>query len=105
MMNQMERTTGMDLNGDGRIGGGMGQPQQYNQFSGPGSQGFTQYSISSTFQTGPQFGGHGFAQNPLHGGGSMLNQMENMTGVDLNGDGRVGGSGQDCLFNQHSYPF
>ena len=53
----------MDLNSDGRVGGGPGQNPQYNQHTSGGS------------------------------GGGMMNQLEKATHMDLNGDGRVGGGG------------
>lgn len=104
MMNKVESAIGMDLNGDGRVGGGMGPAQQYNQYGGqgyppnnnqyggPGPQNYGQYGGAPCYQNGPQYGGPGYGQNPQQGGGGggLMNQLENMTGMDFNGDGRVG---------------
>ena len=74
MMNQLEKVTKTDLNGDGRIGGGAGhgQPQQH------------------------QGGGAAHGQQHRQGGGGLagglMNQLEKATHMDLNGDGRVGGN-------------
>jgi hypothetical protein len=80
MMNQMERMTGVDLNGDGRVGGGAGCAIQQPRMGGvTGYQTYSHYSVSAS----------GTGHIP---GGSALNQMEKMTGMDLNGDGRIGGT-------------
>jgi hypothetical protein len=98
MIDKVEQAIHMDLNGDGRVGGGgggMGNNQQYNQYGGQG------YPPNNNQFGGPgsgqQFGGSGFGQNPQQGGGGgggFMGQLENMTGMDFNGDGRVGNSGQ-----------
>ncbi len=101
-MNQVEKAIGMDLNGDGRIGGGTGQtsqyPPNYNQYGGaPGPQ----YGGGPGYGQNPHQGGgggYGYGQNPQQGGGGgmgggLMNQLEKATGIDLDGNGRVGGSG------------
>ena len=79
MMNQLEKATHMDLNGDGRVGGGMASGQQYGQQQGQ--------------HYGQQYG------QPSGGGGGMgggfMNQLEKATHMDLNGDGRVSGQSSE----------
>lgn len=121
LINQVEKATHMDLNGDGRIGGGYGHHPQHMQYGGaPG------YAPPPPMQYGPggyppnygayggappcpqpynPYGGaHGYAPMPPQhggaGGGGLMNQLERATGMDLNGDGRVGGSG----YPQQYYP-
>ena len=114
----------MDLNGDGRIGGGYGHapPQHhYNQYGGAGyappppqygapyggapcppnyggAYGYPQnYGMAPPPPQGqyPPYGGApAYGYPPAHhggGGGGLLNQLEKATGMDLNGDGRIGG--------------
>jgi hypothetical protein len=104
MLDKVEQTINMDLNRDGRIGGGggMGNNQQYNQYGGQGyppnnNQQYNEYGGQGYPPNNNQFGGGGFGQNPQQGGGGgggFMGQLENMTGMDFNGDGRVGNSGQ-----------
>ena len=129
MIGQIENVAHMDLNGDGRVGGGGGhypQGTQGNQYGGgmppnyggpqygqygapgyppnyggqpgpqygqygapgypPGPQGYGQYGPQGGYGTAPPHGGGG-------GGGGLMGQLEKATGMDFNGDGRVGGSG------------
>ncbi len=110
----------MDLNGDGRIGGGgygyappynqygppppcppqYGYAPQYNQYGPPGYP--PQYGQAPPYN---QYGAPGYAPPynqyagpvPHHGGGAgggIINQLEKVTGMDLNGDGRIGGRPQ-----------
>lgn len=116
MINQLERATHMDLNGDGRVGGGY--PPQHNQYGPPqyppqygyappppppnqyGPPGYPpQYGQAPPYNPygapgyGPQYNQYG-APPPHHGGGAgggIINQLERATGMDLNGDGRIGG--------------
>ena len=124
MVNQLERATHMDLNGDGRIGGGgygYGHAPAYNQYGPPGYP--PQYGHTPPYnqygppgyppQYGPpppcnQYGPPGYgpqynayaAPAPHYGGGGggagggLINQLEKVTGMDLNGDGRIGGRPQ-----------
>lgn len=126
MMNQLERATHMDLNGDGRIGGApaYGHAPPYNQY-GPqhyppqygyappppppnqyGAPGYPpQYGHAPPYNQygppgyAPQYNQYG-APAPHYGGGGggagggLINQLEKATGMDLNGDGRVGGQPQ-----------
>lgn len=55
MMNQLEKATGMDLNGDGRIGAGMGHPPQHNQYGSGYPQNYGQYGGAP----GPQYNQYG----------------------------------------------
>lgn len=106
MINQLERATGMDLNGDGRVGGGYGHPQQ--QYYPPPQQCYPpppqQYYAPPPQQYYPppqqyppqQYGAPGYAPGyapaPHHGGGGgLINTLEKVTHMDLNGDGRIGG--------------
>lgn len=112
----------MDLNGDGRIGGGpaYGHPAPYNQY-GPqqyppqygyapppnqyGAPGYPpQYGHAPPYNQygppgyGPQYNQYA-APAPHYGGGGgagggLVNQLEKVTGMDLNGDGRIGGHPQ-----------
>ncbi len=117
MVNQLEKVTHMDLNGDGRIGG---YPPQYNQYPPAYPQNYNQcYGAPCPPNYGP-YGGPSYAPNygapcppqfnqyagpsygpgygpsympaPQHGaGGGLINQLEKVTHMDLNGDGRIGG--------------
>ncbi|UJR36209.1 hypothetical protein I4U23_028941 [Adineta vaga] len=131
IMNHLEKATHMDLNGDGRIGnsyghqnqyGPPGYPPQYNQYNqygappcppnyGPyGGQGcppnYNQYGGAPCPPPFNQYGAQGYGPAPHHGGGGgggLINQLEKVTGMDLNGDGRVGGAGYGYApqYNQH----
>ena len=85
----MERMTGMDLNGDGRIGGnytagGLGARTAGSSYS------YTSYSYSST--------GSGA------GAANAWKRAEQMTGVDLNNDGRIGwASGQSFKWHNRFF--
>lgn len=87
VMNQIEKAAHMDLNGDGRVGGGMASGQQYGQQQGQ------QYGQQYGQQQGQYAGGGGGM------GGGFMNQLEKATHMDLNGDGRVSGQPQ----NQNQY--
>jgi hypothetical protein len=119
LVNQLEKVTHMDLNGDGRIGGGYGHAPQYNQYGPPayppqynqygggsyapnyGSYGgpsyppnYNQYGGAPCPPQFNQYGGPGYGPAPHHGGGGgggLINQLEKVTHMDLNGDGRIGG--------------
>ena len=122
LMNQLEKATHMDLNGDGRVGGGYahppqyhqqgagGYPPQFNQYGAPpcqpnyGSYGAPGYAPNYNQYGGPapppqfnQYGAPGYAPGPQYhsggggGGGGLMNQLEKITHMDLNGDGRIGG--------------
>ncbi len=125
-MNKLERATHMDLNGDGRIGGGgygYGHAPPYNQY-GPPPPCPPQYGYAPQYnQYGPpgyppqygqappynQYGAPGYAPQynqyagpvPHHGGagGGLINQLEKVTGMDLNGDGRI--AGQPQYYGRH----
>jgi hypothetical protein len=73
--NMLEGATGMDLNGDGRVGGRYGRPTVGTQMEN---------------MTGMDLNGDGMVGG-LYGRPTMNTQMEFATGMDLNGDGRVGG--------------
>lgn len=120
----------MDLNGDGRIGGGYGHPQQYNHYGPPnyppqynqyggapcppnhGAYGAPGYPPNyNQYGGGPayppqynQYGAPGYAPPPHHGGGGggLINTLEKVTHMDLNGDGRIGNSGYP---QQHYNPY
>jgi hypothetical protein len=68
-------------------------PQNNVSWSGTVPQNNASWS-STTTQTSGQFGGPGYGQNRPQYGTTALNQLENMTGMDLNGDGHIGNSGQ-----------
>ncbi|CAF1602441.1 unnamed protein product [Adineta ricciae] len=74
MINELERATNIDLNGDGRIGGGPSYPPPN----------FPPYG-------GPPYNGPPPPNFNQHGGNSMINELERATNIDLNGDGRIGG--------------
>jgi hypothetical protein len=95
MLGAVENATGMDLNGDGRVG----HRPMYQQY-GP------QYHYGGPQYGGPQYGGpafyppppvhyyaaqpqvvHYYGPPPVH---PVLGAVENATGMDLNGDGRIG---------------
>jgi len=145
LINQIEKATHMDLNGDGRVGGGTG-PQQYNQGAhgyppnynqygggpgpqynqpgyppnynqyggGPGPQynqyppNYNQYGGGPGPQSYGQYGGPGYGPNPHQGGGAagggLMDKLEKATGVDLNGDGRVGNP-QGGQYNQYGHHY
>ncbi|CAF4726990.1 unnamed protein product, partial [Rotaria sp. Silwood2] len=70
MMNQLEKVTHMDLNGDGRVGGGVGTASQYNQHGTPGHPpNYNQYGGAPCPQNNPQYGGPGYGRNPHQFGG------------------------------------
>ncbi|CAF3599471.1 unnamed protein product, partial [Rotaria sp. Silwood2] len=70
MMNQLEKVTHMDLNGDGRIGGGVSNASQYNQHGTPGHPpNYNQYGGAPCPQNNPQYGGPGYGPNPHQFGG------------------------------------
>jgi len=129
-MNQIEKATGMDLNGDGRVGGAghapqynqygapSGYPPNYNQYGPPQSQqygygaapgyppNYNQYGAPPGPQYNQYGGAPGYGHNPHQGGGAgggLMDQLERATGMDLNGDGRVGGSGQG--YNQYGHHY
>ncbi|CAF4070514.1 unnamed protein product, partial [Adineta steineri] len=126
LINQLEKATHMDLNGDGRVGGGYGgHAQPYNQYGPPGyPPQYNQYGgapcppqYNQQYGGGPgyppqynqyggapcppqynqQYGAPGYGPAPYHGGGGgaggggLINQLEKITGMDINGDGRIGG--------------
>jgi hypothetical protein len=128
----------MDLNGDGRIGGGgYGQAPQYNQYGPPGyppnhnqyggggypqnygqyggggcPPNYNQYSGAPCPPQYNQYGAPGYGPTPQysHGGGGgggagggLINQLERATGMDLNGDGRIGGAGYPPNYNNNQY--
>ena len=131
LMNQLEKATHMDLNGDGRVGGGYGQapqyqqhggagyPPQYNQYGGApcppnyGSYGAPGYPPNYNQYGGPapppqfnQYGAPGYAPGPQYhsgggGGGGLMNQLEKVTHMDLNGDGRIGGYPPNQQYGRH----
>ncbi len=132
MINQLEKVTHMDLNGDGRVGGGgygqappynqygpPGYPPQYNQYGGapcPPNYGgyggpsyppnYNQYGGAPCPPQFNQYGAPGYGPAPHYGGGGgagggLINQLEKVTGMDLNGDGRIGGSGYPQNHNQY----
>ncbi len=72
LINELEKTTNMDLNGDGRIGGPPNYPPNNQYFGGPAYP-----------RPPPNF--------PQPGGGGLINELEKATNMDLNGDGRIGG--------------
>ena len=82
VMNQVEKATHMDLNGDGRIGVGAGHGQQVNHGGGAGHG--QQINHGGGAHGGGARGSGGLA-------GSVMNQVEKATKMDLNGDGRIGG--------------
>lgn len=106
----------MDLNGDGRVGGGYGHPPPHNQYGPPGyppqynqyggapcppnydpyggQPNYNQYGGGACPPPMNQYGAPGYGPPPQHGsGGGLINTLEKVTHMDLNGDGRVGGSG------------
>lgn len=111
----------MDLNGDGRVGGGYGHappPPQYGPYGGApcppnygGAYGYPpNYGMAPPppphGQYAPYGGAPGYGHPPAHhggGGGGLLNQLEKATGMDLNGDGRIGGSGYPHQPYGHHY--
>lgn len=121
-MNQIEKATHMDLNGDGRIGGGgyghappyqgayggaPGYPPQHGPYQGgyPPQQNY--YAPPPPAPYGAYGAGPGYAPPPPphHSGGpggGFINQLERMTHMDLNGDGRIGG-GQGYPPQHHPY--
>ncbi|CAF0797343.1 unnamed protein product [Adineta ricciae] len=126
LLNQIERATHMDLNGDGRIGGGVphynqygapgGYPPQYNQYGAPpcqpnygpyGGPGYgpqyNQYGAAPCPPPYNQYGAPGYGPAPHQGGagGGLINQLEKVTGMDLNGDGRIGGHGYGGQYNPY----
>jgi len=106
-MNQIEKATGMDLNGDGRVGGA-GHAPQYNQYGAPSGYppNYNQYGPPQGQQYNQYGGAPGYGHNPHQGGGAgggLMDQLERATGMDLNGDGRVGGSGQG--YNQYGHHY
>ncbi|CAM2724364.1 unnamed protein product, partial [Rotaria socialis] len=82
MINELEKATNIDLNHDGRIGGGPAPfpnyPPAYNAYGGP-----------PNFQSGNQ---------------GMINELEKATNIDLNHDGRIGG-GPALFSNYNSYSY
>ena len=139
-MNQLEKATHMDLNGDGRVGGGYGHgppqqqyapqgyPPQYNQYGGgapcppnyggggayggPGGypQQYNQYGPPPPQQQYNQYGPQGgYGGAPHHGGGGgggLMSQLEKVTNMDLNGDGRIGGgAGRPQGYNQYGHHY
>jgi hypothetical protein len=118
LVNQLERATHMDLNGDGRVGGGYGHAPHYNQYGPPGyppqynhyggapyppnygpyggpgcPPNYNQYGGTPCPPPFNQYGGPGYGPAPHHsGGGGLINQLEKITHMDLNGDGRIGAS-------------
>lgn len=118
----------MDLNGDGRVGGGYGHapppnaygqpcyPPAYNQYGGsPYPQNYGAYGggCPPPMPQMNQYGAPGYGGTPHHGsgGGGFMNQIEKMTHMDLNGDGRVGGGASGGYnqpyqpYNQYGHPY
>jgi hypothetical protein len=94
MMNQLEKATNMDLNGDGRIGGYPTHPPNYNPYGVP--------------PYAPHFDSYSGPAHPSNfhqpGGGGLINQLEKVTNMDLNGDGRIGGHpGNSSNYNSYGY--
>jgi hypothetical protein len=100
MLGAVENATGMDLNGDGRVG----HRPMYQQYGPQYHYGGPQYGGPQ--YGGPQYGGpafyppppvhyyaaqpqvvHYYGPPPVH---PVLGAVENATGMDLNGDGRIG---------------
>lgn len=79
LLNQAEKVTGVDLNGDGRIGGSSAHGPYQNQYHA-----------------------HGYPQPSAAGASNnLMNKLEKVSGVDLNGDGRIGGAGHGQAFPRH----
>jgi len=124
----------MDLNGDGRIGGGYGHapaynhygppgyPPQYHQYGGApcppnyGPYGAPPYNHYGGAPCPPphynQYGAPGYGPAPYHhhggggAGGGLVNQLERITNMDLNGDGRIGGGyGHAAPYNPYGRPY
>jgi hypothetical protein len=93
----VENATGMDLNQDGRIGNRpMYQQQQYaaqygaTQYGGPqqyGGPAYQQYGAPCYNAPPPVMHYGHYGQPPAN---PTVYALENATGMDLNGDGRVG---------------
>jgi hypothetical protein len=104
VVNAVENATGMDLNGDGRIG----HRPMYQQYGPQYHYGGPQYGgpqYGGQQYGGPQYGGPAYAPPPAHYYAAppqvvhhygpppvhpVLSAVENATGMDLNGDGRIG---------------
>ena len=86
-VNELERATNIDLNGDGRIGGQPAYPHNFQQPNAP-------------FYPPPPPPPPNF-QPP---GSGLLNELERATNIDLNGDGRIGGQpSYSAGYNPYGY--
>ena len=74
LINELERTTNIDLNRDGRIGGQPNYPPQY-----------------PTYGSGPPPAGPFPNMYPPGNNSGLINELERATNIDLNHDGRIGG--------------
>ncbi|CAF2600413.1 unnamed protein product [Rotaria sp. Silwood2] len=138
LINELEKATNVDLNHDGRIGGGppsfSNYPQPYNPYGGPpfppnfnqsGNPGLineleraTNIDLNHDGRIGggpPSFSNYPPPYNP-HGGPpyppnfnqsgnpSLINELEKATNIDLNHDGRIGG-GPAPFHNYNPYSY
>ncbi|CAF1266579.1 unnamed protein product [Adineta steineri] len=102
LVDRLEKATGHDLNGDGRIGVvGPGSP--HNQYGPPPPYSMNNNQYGGSYNYQPNFnqnGGPRYGSNPYRPNNDMMvDQLERATGVDLNGDGRIGGHGRQ--FNRN----
>ncbi|CAF4454539.1 unnamed protein product, partial [Adineta steineri] len=83
LINELEKATNIDINHDGRIGGGPSNypPPNSQPFGGPS------YPPPPNSYNGPGYPPN-FNQS---GNDSMINELEKATNIDLNHDGRIGG--------------
>ena len=94
-VNAMETVAGVDMNGDGRIGYRPGQggvrPNHYGGYA-------PQPAPGGCYGAPAMMGGPRPAGNPI------VNAVENATGMDLNGDGRVGNRPPAMMHHQGPPP-
>ncbi|CAF1305216.1 unnamed protein product [Didymodactylos carnosus] len=86
--NTIEKKTGMDLDKDGRVGGGTGTQKEIYTFL-PITEGHILFFVKGQKLPGQ----HGAAVPGQHTGGvggGFMNKAEQLTRFDINNDGRIG---------------
>jgi hypothetical protein len=100
MINELEKATNIDINGDGRIGGQPSYPPNYppnfNSYGGPPNYPPTGYPPYGGPPNYPPYGGPSYpppqSSNFNQPGSGLINELEKATNIDLNHDGRIGGA-------------
>ncbi|CAF0753565.1 unnamed protein product [Adineta steineri] len=92
LINDLERSTNMDINGDGLIGGQRSQPPQYQPNNGPPFR--SEFNVYLAPKHPPNF--------PRRGSNDLINDLERSTNTDIDGDGLIGGQRSQSPHFYHS---